>query len=609
MLRQFIRASLLLFFSLLLCSRTSMAQSSTYTSPDQVFQWIESIKAKNPGVVETLKIATSPGGRPVTVIEIGREAGKDIKTLPSIFVGANLEGTRPISTEGAIFLTDMLLADPSQYDSLNWYILPLGNPDAATGFFESPLSENSRNDLPFNDDKDDQIDEDGVNDLNGDGWITTMRVKHPDGKWVVSEEDPRLMRMADPKKGEQGIFKLYSEGIDEDLDGLYNEDGKGGTNVGINFPHQFKHFTSQGGIYPGSAPESFAIMKFVFEHPDIAMIFSFGATNYCYTPPKADRKGEADLNKIKISGRRARWYNLDPSRTYTIKELVDIISESNPQLNVDESMVAGMLGLGAAVNPLPGDLQFYQKYADEYKTFLQERGTEFKRFESSAAKDGAFELWSYFHVGVPVFSMDLWGIEKISPSDSVSIPEKKGKPQAAEYSEALLAHSDALTDKNGFVDWTPYDHPTLGPVEIGGFVPYTGTTPPVEWVDSLLQLQVPWILTLAREIPDLYIYNTQISSKGSGIYQLEVWVENRSFISFPTDMGSRNMQPAPAVLSIEGSQLEFISGYQRTPIRRVAGKSRAKSTFILHKEKPGKITLKLESKTAGNDQVTIKIGG
>ncbi len=592
--RSFFPFSFLLVLAVLIYPESSKAQSSAYKTPNQVLSWIKQIEGTHPGVVSSTILASSPGERPLHLIRIGKDPDSKMGTNPSIFVGANFEGNRPLATEGAIFLAETILSDPANFESLNWYIVPMGNPDAAAKFFEVPLYEDSRNDHPTNDDKDDLTDEDGVNDLNGDGWITSMRLVHPDGEWISSETDPRLMRKADPKKGEQGVYQIYTEGSDDDGDGLYNEDGPGGTNVGINFPQLFQHYTADGGKFPGSTPESYAIMKYVFDHPDIAMIVSFGSTNWCYTPPKGGRKGEADLSKIRLSERQARRYNLDASRTYTLTELVEIFKAENPQSNIDESMIAGMLGLGAALNPQEGDLLFYEKYASEYKTFLKEQGADEDRIEPAPAKDGSFELWGYFQVGVPVFSMDLWGLSK---KDSGSVEE------------AMLDFVDSQPGNSGFAKWEAYDHPTLGEVEIGGFVPYSCTTPPYEWADSLLNLQVPWILKLAGELPDLHIYETLTTAKGNGIYQLDIWVENRAFIPFPTDMGSRNRQPAPAVLTLEGEQVKFISGYKRTPIPRVGGKARVKTTLIIQMEKPGDIELRLESKTAGHDLQTINIGG
>lgn len=590
-----IHCSILLFLILLIHPLTAHAQLNGYKTPGQVSSWIKQIQGEHPGLVSSEVIATSPGQRNIELIKIGKNQDNQENSNPAVFVGANLEGNRPLATEGAIKLAELILSAPSNFDSVDWYIMPLGNPDAAARFFQSPYYEDSRNDLPTNDDKDDQTDEDGVNDLNGDGWITKMRVIDPAGNWMISEADPRILRKADPKKGEQGIYQLYSEGTDDDSDGNYNEDGPGGTNVEINFPQLFKHFTAEGGKYPGSAPESYGIMKFVFDHPNIAMIVSFGSTNWCYTPPRGGRKGEADLNKIRLSGRQARQFNLDQSRTYSLKELVDVFKAENPQMNVDESVIAGYLGLGAALNPQDGDLLFYEKYAKAYKAFLKEQGISTQRIEPSPAQDGSFELWAYFQVGVPVFSMDLWGIEQDSAK--------------AALESTLLAWSDSRPESHGFVDWEFFDHPTLGTVEIGGFVPHLATTPPFEWADSLLQLQIPWILKLAGELPDLHIYEIQTTALGKGVVQLDIWIENRSYISFPTDMGSRNRQPAPAVLTLEGEEVEFISGLERTPITRVAGKSRVKSTLILHLGKPGEVTLKLNSKTAGHDLQTIKIGG
>ncbi len=609
----------LLFLAALFVGQDSlMAQSSNYKTPDQVIQWVKQLEKTNPGVVKSTTLAITPGERPVYLLEIGTEINSQNRMNPSVFVGANLEGDRPLTTEGAVFLASSILADPTQYDSLTWYIVPQGNPDAANRYFNPVQFEDSRNDLPTNDDRDDQTDEDGVNDLNGDGWITSMRVSHPDGTWKVSDEDPRLMQIADPGKGEKGVYKIYTEGIDEDGDGSYNEDGPGGTNVGINFPQLYKHYTASGGIFPGSTPESHAIMKFVFEHPDIAMIVSFGSTNWCYTPPKGGRKGEADLNKIRLSDRQAKQFNLDASRTYSLTELVQIFKAKNPQMDIDESMIAGFLGLGAALNPQQGDLDFYNKYAKEYKEFLEEQGVEQERADPAPAKDGSFELWGYFQVGVPVFSMDLWAINKADAGKESTESKKDGAPKnggkAPEnkmlaMEKTLLAYSDSLLGSKGFVDWESYEHPTLGEVEIGGFAPYLGTTPPYEWGDSLLKLQVPWILKLAGELPDLHIYDVKSTPKGNGVYQLDIWIENRAFIPFPTDMGSRNGQPAPAVLTMEGEQVEMISGYTRTPISRVGGLSKVRRTLIIHMDKPGKITLKLDSKTAGHDLETIKVGG
>ena len=191
MKRILVQLNYILLLSFLAFPVTIQAQSSDYMQPDQVQSWMEQLQEKHPGVVSTTKIASSPGDRSLQIIRIGKHPETNQAASPAVFVGANMDGNRPLATEGAIFLTESILSDPANYESHNWYILPLGNPDAANRYFQTPLVEDSRNDLPTNDDRDELTDEDGINDLNGDGWITKMRVIHPDGEWIISDSDPR----------------------------------------------------------------------------------------------------------------------------------------------------------------------------------------------------------------------------------------------------------------------------------------------------------------------------------------------------------------------------------------------------------------------------------
>ena len=416
-------------FVCILALPTNNSSAQGYKLPSQTDDWLTSTQQANASVTKLHTIAELNLSRKVQLLEIGGEVASEKKTRPAILVAANLGGNRPLATEGAIYLVNRILADENHYADRTWYIIPCGNPEAAGRFFEDPRYDDPRNDTPHNDDMDEDTDEDGFNDLNGDGLITRMRVKHPDGTWIPDANEPRLMRRADPKKGEQGIYKIYSEGLDDDGDGKYNEDGPGGTNVNINFPHLFKHYTASGGLYPGSAREAYGIMKFVYEHPEIAMIFAIGETNFCHTPPKGGRKGGADLTRIRIPADMAEMMGADPGQRYSMEEIIEMAQPLAPQgVELDESMVAEILGLGAMVNPQEKDLVFYEKFAEDYKKYLEEKGVKGERFDPEKARDGSFELWSYYNIGVPVFSMDLWSVPK---------PEEKKEESSGITIEAL----------------------------------------------------------------------------------------------------------------------------------------------------------------------------
>jgi hypothetical protein len=326
-----------------------------YSDPAEVNKRIEQLRQSSPALVKVHRMAVTPGGREMLMIEIGK-AGK---AVPAVLVTANMSGITPLATEAALSLATRIVSDAALPASNTWYIIPVGNPDAYARYFMKPLWSDPGNATPFNDDTDDQTDEDGYNDLNSDGLITQMRVKAHDGTWVPVEGEPRLMRRADAAKGEKGIYRLYSEGIDDDGDGQYNEDGPGGTNVNINFPHLFKSFGKRSGLYPGSAPESAALLKFAFAHPEIAMVLSFGSTNYLLSPPQGGRKGSLDTENIRIPREIGTAMGIDVSRTYTMAEIMEMVQPMLPPgMTADESMIASFLGLGAVVNPMQEDLGF-----------------------------------------------------------------------------------------------------------------------------------------------------------------------------------------------------------------------------------------------------------
>jgi len=116
---------------------------------------------------------------------------------------------------------------------------------------------------PHDSDRDGLEDEDPGEDLNGDGYITQMRVKTELGGMKTSQEDPRLMdRRAEEEKGE---WQVYSEGIDNDMDGRYNEDGVGGLDINRNWPSKWQQeYVQRGsGRYPLSEPETRAVAEFL----------------------------------------------------------------------------------------------------------------------------------------------------------------------------------------------------------------------------------------------------------------------------------------------------------------------------------------------------------
>ncbi len=395
-----------LVFSVNLATGQSETTFDKYHSNEEVQQILKSLAGSS--ATKLHNIASSPAGEPITVLEIG----SNLDDVPAIFVGANFEGDNPLSTEGALYFAKMLLDSTTYTEKIKWYIMPQPNPEAAAGFFASVKQGLTVNSYEINNDADDAVNEDGFDDLNGDGLITKMRVEDLQGTYIISEKDARIMTRA--KKGERGVYKIYDEGLDNDGDGKYNEDGKGGINVGINFPHLFPNGKKEAGLFPGQTPEVYGIMNFIFDHPEIAMVYTLGNSGFCAVPPKGGRKGGANMESIKIPSRYAKMFGVDASKKYTMDEVVEMMkSRVPPGMEVTPSLVASFLGLGAAVNPLDDDMKFYKSYSEEYKKFLEKKSFNTKTLSPAPAKDGSFELWAYYHLGVPSFSMNLFTVPKV----------------------------------------------------------------------------------------------------------------------------------------------------------------------------------------------------
>jgi hypothetical protein len=643
-----------------------------YHTPQELNAAVSAINQANPALTAVHRIGQSPAGRDLIVLEAGPEIGSKVRRAPAVFIVANLEGTIPIASEAAVFLAQQVIGNAETRKDLTWYILASGNPDGAARFFAKPLFASGRNDSAHNDDMDDAADEDGPEDLDGNGIITEMRVKDPAGEWIPDGSDARLMRRADPLKGEKGLYKLYTEGIDNDGDGEYNEDDPGGTDISATFPHLFKHFTATGGDWSGSEPETFAVMRFVMDHPEIAMTFTLGATNMCLQPPAGGRQGSVDLTKIKIPERYVKMFGLDPGATYTMQEIMEFVRPmAPPGMEITEAMVASILELGAVVNPLEDDLKYYKELSERYKEFLRQNKLDGKRLAPIQPRDASFELWSYYHLGVPTFSMDFWtlpdvaekkagtsgitadtledmpaeqflalgeeklaaflkeagapdtikpaavfeGVKsgKLTPKQISGMLKQMPKPEEASAVDpklkALAAFSDKSLNGKGLVAWAPFKHPVLGDVEIGGAVPYVDNTPPPGMIRELVEGQAPWIFRLASKLPRVKILKTEVAVKDAGVYELTAWIQNTGELPLPTAMGKRNRRVGPVVLTIGGSSLVFLSGRERMTINDIDAMKSLKLKYLIQSEKPQALQLKLESANAGGDSAEVRLGG
>ncbi len=637
-----------------------LASTRPYRAPEAVSKALQKTAGSHPKEVRLHTLAHSPEKRPVEILEIG--GGKTGK--PAILVAANLEGNSPVASEAAMALIAHLTGDwKSESEKAVWYICPVGNPDGYARFFKTPLDLNFRNGRPFNEDGDDAEDEDGPEDLNGDGWITTMRQKHPEGMWMELEGTP-LLKKADPAKGEPGIYRIFPEGTDNDRDGQINEDGPGGFIPGHNFPHRFQYYSGTDGPWPASEEESRALLRFAFDHPEIGMVIVFGASNTLREVPEQKSGAQAAQEKVQVTGRMSRWLGVEEGE-YAVKELLQIARDATGNPTMTEEELLQWVGGGAAMNPATEDASVWKEVTERYAGFLKQEGLDAKRIAPPGPSPGSIEEWAYFQFGVMAFAMDFWTlpeargdkakegglsadrIESMSPEDFLGLGEaridsllkaadaarltaamvregfenkrmttkriadmmrkaskKEGEGGSDEKEKALLQF-----DPESFVPWKPFHHPDLGPVEIGGQIPYRMLCPPDSLLEKIIEKQLPFVKNLAGWMPVISIPRVEIKNIGPDVWRMDAWVENTGFFPYPTHQGIKNRRPVTAVMTLSGKP-KILEGMQRVVLGVLKGSGgTGKASWLLQGQAGSTVTLTVQTMSAGQAEKPVILKG
>ncbi len=241
-----------------------------------------------PDLVRRESIGKSSEGRDIWMMAITNYKVGNADDKPGFYVDGNIHSNEiqggEICMYTAWYLTenfgDMAYITEMLNDRV-FYIVPTINPDARNDYMKEANTAHSPRAgmIALDDDRDGLFDEDGYEDLDGDGSITRMRRKNPNGNMIVDPKDPRVMIQIGPDDivTAQRYELLGSEGIDNDGDGRINEDTHGYYDPNRDWGWKWQPDYIQRGAYkyPFSAPETRAVADFALKHPNIAGAQSF----------------------------------------------------------------------------------------------------------------------------------------------------------------------------------------------------------------------------------------------------------------------------------------------------------------------------------------------
>jgi hypothetical protein len=498
----------------------------------EVVDYLNGMVKAYPKLARLHTIGKSYLGNDLLVIVISNQDTGKCKDKPGYWFDGNLHASEVMGAEVCLHTIHTLLTqygkDPAithLVDTRTIYIMPKLNPDGSDHYLTKPDSMRSSV-RPHDTDGDGLLDEDPSEDLNGDGYLTQMRIKDEEGPWKTSPLDPRLMvRREEDEKGE---WRTYSEGVDNDKDGRYNEDGVGGLDINRNWPSRWQQeYLQRGsGPYPLSEPETRAVAEFLLAHRNVTGVVNHHmAGNFLYIPPTNKNFNPISGERIEMPGEDANYFEIFGNKYSEI---------------INDQTVRTVLGRGQP--PREGAIW------------------------------GVMIGWAYDHYGVFSYVPEMGSLAPFCDYDEDNRASQ----------EEMLRWNDKELDGKIFMDWQKYDHPQLGEVEIGGFVrklydpnrrSYTSLMcfPSPEF-DDFLAKHTRWNLYLAAQSPLVRITGVKIHRGEAGYVKIAAHIQNQGFL--PTNVTrqaivNQTAKTVKAMISLE--EAEMVMGKEKVDLGHLPG--------------------------------------
>jgi hypothetical protein len=449
-------------------------------------KYLQDVAKAYPSITSLIDIGKSTYGRSIYVLVVSnmktgttidshvelknmrKEGVKNVTPMkpyhgkPGQWICAAMHGNEYTGTEVCLYIIDKLLSgydnDPTikeLIDNKVFYICPIVNPDGVYNSVEGGVAQRQNSEKVDND-KDGKINEDGPDDLNGDGFVTQFRYKDPRGRYVIDDVDSRLMvRLRGEEKTTRERYSVITEDKDNDKDGERGEDPERGIDVNRNFPEVwFRENGMQGGSgdYPTSSPEAHALAEFFTNHPNIIMGQYFHTSGgFTYRPLGTSPHGTLHPKDVAVMD------------MIMGKKYLEILGEEVPKAWL-----------------YPDSLSHYKKelQSKDVNKYAKQRGYELPRgwrvsYNENRDQRYSFGMasdWMYMQYGVYSVTTELW-----NPTNDIDdFPTFEGEDAYLNRNRELLAYQDEHYNGEYFIRWEPFTHPELGEGEIGGWKSPTG---------------------------------------------------------------------------------------------------------------------------------------
>ena len=493
-----------------------------YYKYDEIKSNLEYFTSTYPDLCSFETICTTLKGRSVFAVTLSHG---NPENKPAYYIDGNTHAGEVTGSMAAMHTIDYLLTnygtDPkctTILDRFTVYVIPRISPDGAEAYLSTPYSLRSV-DRPYLTETQDE----GVyqEDIDNNGIIGMMRFKAPDGVWVIDETNPVQMKKRTPDMMDGDFYHIYTEGmIQGDIDPLFPAKPLWGLDFNRNYP--FGWFTENrqpgAGPYPLSNPETKAVVDFVIAHPNICGVATHHTSGgIILYPPGTRPEKSAPRKDMKF-----------------FKEIGAMATEE--------------MGYGCI---------------NIFDSFFEEQ---------SEYSSGAFDDWCYQSRGIPAYTIELWDLETragCKPRWPVD-PTPKTMDQQLEdlgkvYTWVQEHHPEA------FIPWTPFKHPQLGDIEIGGLdIKFTYQNAPFEYLTQEVEKTTRFTLRMACTLPRLEI-KPEVTNVGDDLYKVDLTIRNLGYLPTYLTDSLLDLQLDHEIKVTLDSDVELIAGSKVAKIEKLEG--------------------------------------
>ncbi|MFE6759186.1 M14 family metallopeptidase [Streptomyces sp. NPDC057684] len=500
--------------------------------------WVEA----RPGLLRMESIGRSLEDRDIWLMSLTNTDTGPAQDKPAFFVEAGIHAAEWTGGFAALHLIHRLIASYGEdeqitrlLDTRALYVVPRLNPDGTEHMMtDGRYIRSSMRAYPH------AAAAPGLQlkDVDGDGRVLFMRLRDPDGPWKACPQEPRLLVAREPDESGGDYYRLLLEGEIEGYRGDVVEvsDPVEGIDLGQNLPTDWASASTipdNAGPFAGSEPETRAVLRAVTDRPNITgfvTCHTFGGLHL--RPP---------LN-------------------------------SGEQLPYPDRRVYDTVGAKAAA--LTGyDVMSFQDL--KYDPDVEFRGGQLG--------------WYYDQLGIFAWITEFWSPQRAAGITSYH-PSRWLLDHPVEDDLRMIEWSDKELGGKGFVDWYPFDHPQLGPIELGGWdmINYW-YNPPLDRIESEVAPHTEWVVFQALCSPRLELRSVTATRETPGVYRVRAVARNNGWLpTYVSHQALRREAGGSAVAELElpaGARL--LGGETLVTIGQLEGRSGALSTTTWWGHDPG----------------------